>query len=166
LVFERDLKPDIQAFKALLEQFERDIRKFLEILLSKHYKDWWNEGIPPEISARAYEKLEKRKQEDNKLGIIKEIYHKIEFLDFANYHDIIFERKNYNDIFSVFFPEKNYLHTYFKELSLIRNDLAHPRDVSPERALVCKHYIARIYNLIRGALYERKNDTDAGSQNN
>ncbi len=118
-------KSDIAAqkneAKADIEEFERQLHKFLIEKLKERYGDkWWDQGVPTISRENAYKKQNNRLKEDPKCN-----FKVWEFLDFSDYIGIIGYGKNWHKIFKDFFPDKNRIIYTLKRLRQFRNDLYH-----------------------------------------
>lgn len=105
----------------LISSFEKELRVFIEHKLRDNYGDnWWIEGISEEVRKKA----EKRIVQEHKKG--REIK-QIDALDFSHYEIIIGNSKNWKEIFSKVFRDKNTTIGYLRTIKDIRDRVAHSR---------------------------------------
>ncbi|MHA1380687.1 MAG: helicase-related protein, partial [Candidatus Helarchaeota archaeon] len=148
--FSLTFKDQKSEIKELLENFEIKIRQFIEEVFSKDTSNWWNDRIPSEYRDRAKERLDKEIQKDKSLGIKDRQYNIMEFLDFANYKEIIFSKKNWKLFGQIFGQgQRESFRFYFKEISKIRNSIYHHRtNLTSDELFLCRTYILRILNIM------------------
>ena len=105
-----------------IENFEINIRNFIKKSLVQYYgeEDWWEKGISEKFRNIAMIRLTQKRNEDPELEL-----HKIQFLVFQNYIDIISSKSNWEPIFSRIFKDKGNIQFPFKKLNKFRNDLFH-----------------------------------------
>lgn len=109
--------------KADIEEFERQLRKFLiKKLKETHGDEWWNKGVPTDSREQAYKRQINKLKEDPKSGF--EVW---EFLDFKDYFGIINYGKNWHSIFKDIFTDKAKINYPLEKLREFRNDLYHIR---------------------------------------
>jgi len=109
--------------KADIEEFERQLRKFLiEKLKEKQGDEWWDKGVPTDSREQAYKRQINKLKEDPKCDF--EVW---EFLDFKDYIGIIIYGKNWHTIFKDIFPDKVKVIYPLEKLREFRNDLYHIR---------------------------------------
>lgn len=134
----------INVARNLIDDFELDIRKFLERELKKNYKsNWWENGIPGIIKESVEHQLENKKIHEPKRK-----YNKIDLLTFNDYYLIISKKKNWNNIFLKVFHKKYMIQTQFERIAFIRNDLAHGRFFEEDLSKL-KTYIYDILKFIK-----------------
>ena len=145
--FSRTLKQRIhtnpQAY-AVLAEFEKEFRTFLEKTLKKTQENW-EKRIPQDI-------LERLKERQNDARIRrKTLYPLLHYIDFPNYLSIILHRNNsFNnwDIFEPYFVSIGWIKGRLIELNEIRNDLAHPKPLEPLQYRKLQLYIDEIRERI------------------
>ncbi|GAJ05273.1 unnamed protein product, partial [marine sediment metagenome] len=104
-------------------RFELEFRNFIEKNLKNHYKvEWWETGIPELIKNKVDSRITERQKRDPKIDIIK-----MNFLDFSDYSSIIFRKKNWDSIFTNYFPDKKSIDYPLDKLRIIRSDVSHVR---------------------------------------
>lgn len=125
-------KPKIERStdtKKVLENLERELRRFIERELGKVSKNWWNERVPVNIRANAENKRTRR--ENIWPWYPPTSTNVVDYLDFSDYRRIIIETNNWEDVFSQFFKTLSFIEVRLGELEPIRNDLAHSRNITP-----------------------------------
>jgi ribonuclease HIII len=142
LKFQEEFK--LECFN-LISSFEKELRAFIELKLRDYYGDnWWNEGISEEVRKKA----EKRIAQERKKGRdIKQI----DALDFSHYEIIIGNSKNWREIFSKVFQDKNKTIGYLRTIKDIRDRVAHSRcDFTPEERIQLIGAISHLRNMMMG----------------
>jgi len=115
--------------KQVLENLEKELRKFIERELGRVSKNWWNERVPNNI--RTYAENRKIRRETVWPWYPPTSTNVVDFLDFSDYRKIITEINNWQDVFSKFFKATSFIETRLGELEPVRNDLAHSRSLTP-----------------------------------
>jgi len=124
-------KKSFDSNSELLKDFESELRLFIQNGLEETVgKNWWRQAVPPDVQ----EKCKERKGKRQKLPWMDEKdYQLICYADFDDYFKIITRRDNWRRIFSGFFIDEAWIKTkLLLELSPIRNDIAHNRELTPE----------------------------------
>lgn len=115
----RNFTIDISECFALISSFEKELRQFIEKELSKYYgEEWWEKGIDPDIRGRC-EKLAKGEAKKGRKADL------LDCLEFPHYRIII--TKNWEEIFSKIFKDKEQLLARLTILGDIRNPVTHSR---------------------------------------
>lgn len=144
------VQPRVESSGILLKDFEGDLRSFIQKELGEKVgKDWWKKAVPPDVQQRCKE----RKDSREKLPWLEKGDHPLIFYaDFADYFKIIARRDNWRNIFARFFADEAWIKTKLVlELSPIRNDIAHNRDLTPESAQKLELAIQEIVRCIKKA---------------
>jgi len=126
-------KTSSKSNSELLKDFETELRLFIQSNLEETVgKDWWKRAIPQDVQ----EKCRDRKENKEQLPWMdKEDYHLICYADFADYFKIITRRDNWRRIFAKYFVDEAWIKTKLVlELTPIRNNIAHNRELTPESA--------------------------------
>ncbi len=129
----------------LISFFEKELRRFIELKLREYYGDnWWVEGISEEVRKKA----EKRMLQEHKKG--RDI-RQIDALDFSHYEIIIGNAKNWKELFSKVFRDKNTVIGYLRTIKDIRDRVAHSRcDFTPEEKIRLIGAISYLRNMMVG----------------
>ncbi|MGC8935548.1 MAG: Swt1 family HEPN domain-containing protein, partial [Thermoproteota archaeon] len=125
-------KPSVKSYSEILKDFENELRSFIQNKLEEEIgRDWWKQAIPPDVQQRC----EERKENREKLPWMSdEEYPLIYYADFNDYFKIITRRDNWKKIFSRYFVDEAWIKTkLILELSPIRNDIAHNRELTAEK---------------------------------
>jgi len=107
----------------ILEDLENLLRNCIKSSLENKSKNWWLERIPPDVRERAEER--RQKDESKKEQVL--------YLDFGDYTKIITRRDNWRDVFSQIFGDLDAIKVKLKELTNIRNSIAHNRQLTTEQ---------------------------------
>ena len=118
--------PDVSK---LLMELEVALRRFIERELSKVDKDWW-QRVPLEIRKNAEKK--RSRSESMYPWYPPTSTNMVDYLDFSDYHRIILQEDNWQQVFVKFFKKPSFVEVRLGELDPIRNDIAHSRPVTPE----------------------------------
>ena len=114
----------------LLRALERVLRDFIDSELSRVSQDWWTEGrLPMDSRTRAEERKQKREHPFPWLGQ-RDLPAK-EYLDFSDYAEIITLDRNWKDVFQSIFVSPEVIRGKLIELNILRNDIAHMRELQP-----------------------------------
>lgn len=114
----------------LLRALERALRGFIDRELSRVSHDWWAEGrLLLESRTRAEERKQKREHPFPWLS--QQDLPTKEYLDFSDYAEIITLPRNWKDVFQPIFIRQEVIRGKLIELSMIRNDIAHMRELPP-----------------------------------
>jgi hypothetical protein len=114
----------------LLRALERALREFIDRELSRVSRDWWGEGrLPQENRARAEERKQKREHPFPWLS--QQNLPSKEYLDFSDYAEIITMDRNWNEVFQPIFIRPEVIQGKLIEISILRNDIAHMRELPP-----------------------------------
>ncbi len=142
LKFQEEFK--LECFN-LISSFERELRTFIEVKLREYYGDnWWYEGINEEVRKKA----EKRIVQERKKG--RDV-RQIDALDFSHYEIIIGNSKNWKEIFSKVFRDKNTTIGYLRTIKDIRDRVAHSRcDFTKEEKIRLVGAISYLRNMMVG----------------
>jgi len=142
LKFQEEFK--LECFN-LISSFEGELRAFIELKLKDYYGDnWWYEGINEEVRKKA----EKRIAQERKKG--RDI-RQIDALDFSHYEVIIGNAKNWKEIFSKVFRDKNTTIGYLRTIKDIRDRVAHSRcDFTQEEKIRLIGAISYLRNMMVG----------------
>jgi hypothetical protein len=111
-----------------LQSLENSLREFISKELSKITPDWWIQRVPADVRQHA----EDRKAKDEKLW---PWHHEknlplIYYVDFPDYIKIITRKDNWKDVFAPIIRDKDAVSTKLRELELVRNNIAHSREIS------------------------------------
>lgn len=142
LKFQEEFK--LECFN-LISSFERELRKFIELKLRDYYgDDWWNEGVSEEVRKKAEKRID---QERKKGRDIKQI----DALDFSHYEIIIDNSKNWREIFSKVFRDKNATIGHLRTIKDIRDRVVHSRcDFTRKEKIQLIGAISYLRNMIVG----------------
>jgi hypothetical protein len=114
----------------LLRTLERALRAFIDRELSRVSQDWWAEGrLPQDSCARAEERKQKREHPFPWLS--QQNLPSKEYLDFSDYAEIITMDRNWNEVFEPMFVRPEVIRGKLIELGILRNDIAHMRELKP-----------------------------------
>jgi hypothetical protein len=114
----------------LLRVLERALRDFIDHELSRISEDWWaEERLPLGTRRRAEER--KQKREHSFPWLSQQNLPAKEYLDFSDYAEIITMECNWNDVFQPMFSRKEVIRGKLIEISMLRNDIAHMRELRP-----------------------------------
>lgn len=112
----------------VLKTFENRLRNFIQSELEKTDLDWWRTRVPGDIREVANSRRSRneclypwRDPKDTS---------PLCYVDFQDYAKIVTAERNWNEVFESFFKDKHEITTKLKELSLIRNTIAHCHDVN------------------------------------
>jgi hypothetical protein len=111
----------------MLKNLETKLRTLIETKLSSNNREWWTQRVPQDVKENA----ELKKQKNEKIwpwytGNVEPI---ITYLDFNDYLKIIRKNDNWKEVFKNIFVDEEWISTKFKELSPIRNKIAHSREL-------------------------------------
>ncbi len=121
--------PNPEAYH-LLYAFENKLRLFIHNRMEKTVgKEWWKQRIPSDVQERCEER--KRKRENYPWMEAKEC-HPIFYSDFLDLMKIMTLKDNWKQIFSQYFNNVAWTKTRLEELNVIRNDIAHNRELTPD----------------------------------
>jgi dnd system-associated protein 4 len=141
-------KTNSKSNSELLKDFESELRLFIQNSLEETYgEDWWKRGVPQDVQ----EKCEDRTQKGQQLPWMdQEDYPIICYADFADYFKIISRKDNWQKIFFKFFIDEAWIKTKLVlELTPIRNNIAHNRELSSESAQKLVMTIQEILRCIK-----------------
>lgn len=112
---------------ALLQWLERELRTLIVNELSKQTQKWWKQRVPSDTRANA----ETRKQEREKAypGMVQQSLPVYDYLDFADYVNIITMKLNWDEIFKPIFSNQELVTVKLGEIRIFRNDVAHMREI-------------------------------------
>ena len=111
----------------MIKNLENYLRIMIETKLSEKSKNWWNQRIPQDVRENA--ELKKHKNEKIWPWYSGNSEHITSYLDFNDYSKIIRKNDNWKEIFKDIFIDGEWISTKFKELSPIRNAIAHSREL-------------------------------------
>jgi dnd system-associated protein 4 len=131
--FQAVSEPSLASSSELLKDFENELRSFIQISMEETVgKNWWKQAVPPDVQEKCKERKENREQLP---WMDKEDYPLICYADFADYFKIITKRDNWRKIFAKYFADEAWIKTKLVlELTPIRNNIAHNRELTPESA--------------------------------
>lgn len=115
--------------REMLGKLENAFRECIKTKLG-NIPNWWTQRIPSDTRLDA----EERWQKGNRQGDV------IEYLNWGDYEKIFLQRNNWNEIFQQVFGDKDIFVARLKELTQIRNDIAHNRKLSQEKRDKLKLY--------------------------
>ena len=114
----------------LLRILERALREFIGRELSRVSLDWWAEGrVPRGSRTRAEERKQKREHPFPWLS--QQDLPAKEYLDFSDYAEIMTMERNWKDVFEPIFVRPEVIQGKLLELGILRNDIAHMRELRP-----------------------------------
>ena len=114
----------------LLRTLERALREFIDRELSRVSRDWWAEGrLPRESRVCAEERKQKREHPFPWLS--QQDLPAKEYLDFSDYAEIITMESNWREVFGPIFVRPEVIRGKLVELGILRNDIAHMRELKP-----------------------------------
>lgn len=114
----------------LLRSLERALRVFIDYELSQTSRDWWAEGrLPLDSRIRAEERKQRREHPFPWLN--QQDLPSKEYLDFSDYAEIITMDCNWNEVFESIFIRPEVIRGKLIELGILRNDIAHMRELQP-----------------------------------
>jgi hypothetical protein len=118
----------------LLDRLENGLRKLISDRLVKLTSRWWKQRIPNEIRLRAEER--KKEREQDYPGMAQQNRPLYDYLDFTDYGQIITMKLNWNEAFREVFKKPELVIVKLGEISPLRNDIAHNRDLpQPDKEL-------------------------------
>jgi hypothetical protein len=125
-----DAMTEVECYH-LLRVLERALRGFIDHELSRVSQDWWAEGrLPRESRTRAEERKQSREHPFPWLS--QQDLPAKEYLDFSDYAEIITLGRNWRDVFQTVFIRPEVIRGKLIELNILRNDIAHMRELQPE----------------------------------
>ena len=129
----------------LIATFEKELRSFIKSKLIEYYgEEWWSKGISEEIRRKAEKRIISEERKNKKVDLI-------DGLDFSNYETIICDKKNWKEIFSKIFGDKNNLIARLRSIKKIRDSVAHSRgDFSAQERLELIASISNLRSLMGG----------------
>jgi len=111
---------------AIIYTFERNLRCFIEVTLSRFYgADWWNKGVPKGIRDRCEEEKNKDKNRSRK------DFHPLQYSQIGQCLEIIVRGDNWNNIYQPIFHRKDRVQTCFGWILEARNPVSHSRQLTP-----------------------------------
>jgi predicted transport protein len=121
--------PDTSPY-GITKTLENRLRFFIEDKLSSISDQWWIQKIPEDVRNNA----EKRKQKNEKQWpwYSRDDQSRMAYLDFTDYLKIIIRSDNWKQIFEKVFRDKELISAKFRELSPIRNKIAHGRELTEQ----------------------------------
>ncbi len=114
----------------LLNKLEVEMRRFVSVRLSTLAQKWWRQRVPEDVRSRAEQR--KQEREKNLPGMTSSNWQLYEFWDFTDLAKIITMRLNWDDCFKEVFRQPEFVNVKLGELSVLRNDVAHNRDLPAE----------------------------------
>jgi len=115
---------NIKAYKILFK-LERELRKFISLLLQKHFEHGWIKGIPPNILKKCEKRSSREKETYQEVENVSNLI--VDYADFKDIKEIII--KNWS-IFEIYFVGKELTENKLEELEIPRNIIAHNRIIS------------------------------------
>ncbi len=111
----------------LLTILETELRVFIAEKLQSLSPNWWKQRIPNDIRLRA----EKRKtdREEPYPGMERKDRPLYDYLDFSDLATIITMKNNWEEVFKFTFMRPEIVQVKLGEISPVRNDIAHHRDI-------------------------------------
>ena len=133
----------------LLTILEIELRAFIAERLSSVTNKWWKQRIPEEIRNRA----EKRKQEREEPypGRKQQNRSQSDYLDFADLKTLITRKDNWDDVFKQVFVKPEIVVVKLDEISPIRNDIAHHREIPVQDREIFVSNARQILRAIRNS---------------
>lgn len=135
----------------LLRALERALRVFIDHELSQVSRDWWEAGrLPQESRTLAEERKQQREhpfpwQSQQDLPVR-------EYLNFSDYVEIITMARNWNEVFKSIFVRQEVIRGKLIELGILRNDIAHMRELKPAEKetfiTIGRHLLSTIHDRI------------------
>jgi Swt1-like HEPN len=135
------------AVPEALHELESGLRRCIERRLSTLSPNWWVDRVPEEIRIRAERRKANRERVWPWLGGGE--YPATEYLGFPDYALIIFESRNWEQVFSTVFVDAESLRVKLRELEPIRTDVAHSRELSLAHRRRLETYTEDILTAIR-----------------
>jgi ribonuclease HIII len=118
---ERELKEASLEIFNLIDNFEREFRKFLKDKLSQHYgKDWWERGIDKNIRKKCEHRQRDEKKKGRKVTLL-------DCLEFPHYPLILTSRENWEQVFLKVFKVKDKMLARLTVLKDWRDPVYHAR---------------------------------------
>jgi len=125
---ENNLVERFNKAKEDLANFEEILRMFILAKLKESYKEeWWELGIPEYVQKKVINNLEEAKKQDPRME-----FDKLTFMDYSDYFSIIMRNKNWRNIFSNIFLDKENVNFPFKRIKAFRNSCYHGRLIPSE----------------------------------
>lgn len=142
-------KTSLTSNTEILKNFENNFRLFIQRTLENEIgKDWWKQAVPQDVQNTCSDLKEKR---ERLTGPSEESYPMIYYADFNDYYKIIEKRDNWSKVFRKYFPDLAWIKTkLLTELSPIRNDIAHSRELTPDIAQKLRSITDEILKRIKG----------------
>jgi len=138
-----------ESILSMLRRLETSLRNFIQTELLKISQDWWNERIPQHIlKIFNNNKLRRQRKRENRPWRKTKPINNIELLNFADYKDIILNKKNWGDVFEPIFKDKSFIIHNFDELEYYRNEIAHSRSLTIEDKEAFSVAAKKILNII------------------
>lgn len=118
---QRELREASLEIFNLISNFEIEFREFIKARLEEHYgPEWWEKGVDENIR----KKCEGRQRDELKKGRKVEL---MECLEFPHYRLIITDRRNWEEIFSKYFRDKEKVMARLTVLRDWRDPVYHAR---------------------------------------
>lgn len=129
-------------------KLENILREFIVLQLEKMSKNWIKERIPDQETVTKWIERQTTAKKQSKWFNEKN-YELIHYSDFPDLLTIIITRKNWKDCFEDVFEHKCMFEGKMIELSKIRNDIAHNRNLNKEEKDALDLYSRQIIKLIK-----------------
>lgn len=114
----------------MLKNLENNLRLVIENELSSKSNNWWMGRIPNDVRENA--EIKKQKNEKTWPWYTGKSDSLTTYLDFNDYLKIIRRGDNWKEIFKNIFIDEEWISAKFKELSPIRNSIAHNRELNKQ----------------------------------
>lgn len=153
IIFREDAPPEQfseeQRSFMVIENFEREIRVFIEEKMKKSFgEQWWKRRVPPDVKMNA----ENRQKKDKSRGFSEPL---INCLNFSDYAKIILKRDNWKDLFAPIFGSQEKIKVWLDEIQEIRNSIMHSkRKITPEEKRTLDNNVGKIKKCIHASYKE------------
>ncbi len=142
-----------QECGSILHLLENEMREFIAYRLTSITNSWWKQRLPVDIRSRAEER--KRDRENRSAISSNRTFRNYDFLDFTDIPRIITVRNNWEETFKEVFPSQDFVMVKLREISTIRNDIAHNRQVEPLERDILVNTARQLINLVRGSRFQQ-----------
>jgi DGQHR domain-containing protein len=131
------------AGRDTLEKLEKQLREVIEGVLSGVSQKWWQERVPDDVRRNAEQR--QARNESPWPWYSGGAHPRQAYLNFPAYAKIIISQANWG-YFRHYFKDRTITEAKLKELEPVRNDIAHNRQLTPERfehlKLYCQDLLA------------------------
>lgn len=130
----------MNEFYSLINTFENNVRRFITKALINAYgeDDYISKGIANKILESAQDKLNKEKEINLKFKIEPTI---IDYVDFGELQELITGKRNWSNVFTKLFKNKNSVLHLYEQIASFRRPIAHNRRIDHSEIDRLKVYV-------------------------